>query len=281
MRLVRYGPPGTERPGLLDPHDVLRDLSAHVPDIAGDVLSRKGLARLAALDPSSLPEVQGARRLGPPVGGVEKILGIGLNYADHAAETGLPIPTSPPVFFKSPTALNGPDDPVIHPPGSKRMDWEVELAVIIGERAAYVKESAALDYVAGYAVGNDISERDYQLNSGGQWSKGKGCDTFAPLGPWLCTTDEVADPQNLDLWLEVNGERMQSGNTRTMIFSVAQLIADLSRHMTLMPGDVIYTGTPPGVGMGRKPPQFLQPGDRLRLGVAGLGEQTQVVIARP
>ncbi|CCQ74289.1 fumarylacetoacetate hydrolase family protein [Magnetospira sp. QH-2] len=281
MRLVRYGPPGAERPGMLDEAGKLRDLTAHVSDIAGEVLCPKGLERLATVKPKTLPEVKGARRLGPPVGAVGKILGIGLNYADHAAEAGLPVPDSPVVFYKSPTALNGPNDPLIRPTGSEKMDWEVELAVIIGSEASYVSEAKALSHVAGYAAGNDVSERAFQMAAGGQWSKGKGCDTFAPLGPWLLTADQVDDPQNLDLWLDVNGGRMQTGNTGTMIFSVAEIIADLSRHMTLLPGDVIYTGTPPGVGMGRTPRVFLQPGDEVRLGVTGLGEQCSKVIERP
>jgi 2-keto-4-pentenoate hydratase/2-oxohepta-3-ene-1,7-dioic acid hydratase in catechol pathway len=279
MRLLRYGPPGAERPALLDAAGRIRDLSAHVPDIAGAALSDAGLARLAALDPDSLPLVEGNPRLGPPVGGVGKIIGVGLNYADHAREAGLPIPTEPVLFTKAVSCLCGPDDSVIIPKGAAKVDWEVELAVVIGTTTRMVEERNALAHVAGYAVMNDVSERAFQLEGTGQWLKGKSFDSFGPLGPWLVTRDEIPDPQNLELWLEVNGERRQHGNTATMIFGVATLVAYISRFMTLTPGDVITTGTPPGVGLGRKPPLYLAAGDVMRLGVAGLGEQRQRVVA--
>ena len=275
MKLVRYGPPGAEKPGLLDEDGHVRDLSQHVRDIDAAALAPERLATLVALPPDSLPEVEGAPRFGPPVGGVGSIPAIGLNYADHAAETGTPVPEEPIVFNKARTALSGPNDPVIIPRGAEKVDWEVELAVVIGSRTQYVDEADALDHVAGYAVINDVSERHYQLEGTGQWVKGKSFDSFAPLGPWLVTRDEVPDPQNLNLWLEVNGKRYQDGNTRTMIFPVAFLVSYLSRFFTLMPGDVISTGTPPGVGAGQKPPLFLKPGDVMRLGVEGLGEQRQ------
>ncbi|MDX1606916.1 MAG: fumarylacetoacetate hydrolase family protein [Candidatus Competibacterales bacterium] len=281
MKLLRYGPPGAEKPGLLDADGRLRDLSAQVADIDTSVLAPQRLAELAALDPSTLPEVAGNPRLGPPLTGVGKFIGIGLNYADHAAEIGIAPPTEPIVFMKAITAINGPHDPVELPPGSVKTDWEVELGVVIGRRAKYVDEAAALAHVAGYCVVNDISEREYQIERGGTWDKGKGFDTFGPLGPWLVTRDEVPDPQDLRLWLELDGERCQDGSTRTMIFGVAALVSYLSRCMRLEPGDVIATGTPPGVGMGRKPPRFLRPGDQLRAGVEGLGEQRTTVRAAP
>ncbi len=280
MRLVRYGPAGHEQPGLLDAHGRLRSLTGRVPDLGPQQLSAAALARLAAIDPSSLPAVPGNPRLGVPFAGTRKFIAIGLNFADHAAEANLPVPDEPVIFSKAVSCLQGPYDEVMLPKGSKKTDWEVELGVVIGSTARYVEESRALGHVAGYVVVNDISEREFQMERGGTWDKGKGCDTFGPVGPWLVTSEEVADVQCLDMWLEVNGERMQSGNTRTMIFGVARLVSYVSGFMTLEPGDIIATGTPPGVGMGRKPdPIFLAPGDRLRLGVEKLGEQRQSVIA--
>ena len=280
MKLLRHGPKGQEKPGLLDVQGRVRDLSAAVADIAGDVLTREGLARLRALDPASLPLVAGTPqqglRLGACVGQVGKFICIGLNYADHAAESGLPIPTEPVVFAKWTSAIVGPDDEVEIPRGSVKTDWEVELGVVIGEGGRYIEEADALKHVAGYCVVNDVSEREYQLERGTQWDKGKGCDTFGPTGPWLVTADEVADPQNLDLWLEVDGHRYQNGNTRTMVFTVAQIVSYLSRFMSLQSGDIISTGTPPGVGLGQKPPKYLVAGQTMRLGIQGLGVQTQV-----
>lgn len=279
MKLLRYGPIGQEKPGLLDSHGVLRCLAAQVPDLAGAQLSPQSLARLAALDPGALPAVPGTPRLAVPVAGSRKFIGIGLNYADHAAEANRPIPTEPVIFSKAISCLQGPNDDVMLPKDSKKADWEVELGVVIGTTARYVDEQEALEHVAGYCVVNDLSEREYQNERGGTWDKGKGCDTFGPVGPWLVTRDEVGDPQNLDMWLEVNGRRMQTGNTRTMIFSVAVIVSYLSRFMTLEPGDIITTGTPPGVGMGHKPePIYLAPGDTIRLGVEKLGEQRQRVV---
>ncbi|OEZ88269.1 ureidoglycolate lyase [Janthinobacterium sp. HH104] len=279
MKLVRYGRPGKEKPGLIDEEGKLRDLSGVIADIDGAQLSDKALRKLAKLDEKTLPLVRGNPRFGVPLAKVGKFIGIGLNYADHAAESGMAIPAEPIVFMKAITCLNGPDDNVVLPKGSKKTDWEVELGVIIGTRAQYVREEDALKYVAGYCVVNDISERSFQLERGGQWDKGKGCDTFGPVGPWLVTRDEVIDEQDLDLYLEVNGKRMQTGNTQTMIFTVAQIVSYLSQFMTLEPGDVIATGTPPGVGQGRKPQRFLKKGDSMRLGIAGLGEQQQDVVA--
>lgn len=279
MKLVRFGPVGGERPGILDAEGRIRDLSAHVTDLCGTALSDEQLAVVAALNPHSLPLVEGSPRLGTPVAGVGNILGIGLNYRMHAAETGATPGTEPLLFSKSVTALTGPNDPIIIPRGSQKTDWEVEVAVIIGSKAQYVDEAHALEFVAGYAVINDVSERSFQKERGGQFVKGKSSDSFAPVGPWLVTRDEVADPQNLDLWLDVNGERRQTGNSRDMIFSVAFLISHISQFMTLMPGDIIATGTPDGVGAGRKPPQFLKPGDTVDLGVAGLGQQRHDVVA--
>lgn len=279
MKLVRYGPLGQEKPGLIDADGKIRDLSAHVADIAGDVLSPKGLAALKAIDPASLPLVEGSPRYGSPVAGVSKILCIGLNYSDHAAETGAEPPTEPIIFTKQINALCGPNDDVEQPRGSDALDWEVELAVIIGSRAKYVSESDAMDYVAGFAVMNDVSERTFQTKRQGQWTKGKSHDTFGPLGPWLVTRDEVSDPHDLDMWLDVNGERRQTGTTSTLIFNLPHVVSYCSQFMTLMPGDVITTGTPPGVGMGMKPPQYLKVGDVMTLGIAGLGEQKQTVIA--
>jgi 2,4-diketo-3-deoxy-L-fuconate hydrolase len=280
MKLVRYGRPGKEKPGLLDEEGRLRDLSGVVADIDAAALSDKALRKLAKVDPKTLPLVRGTPRFGVPVKGIGKFIGIGLNYADHAAETGQPIPKEPIVFMKAISCLSGPDDPVMLPQGSKKTDWEVELGVVIGTRAQYVSEADALKYVAGYCVVNDVSEREYQLERGPQWDKGKGCDTFGPVGPWLVTRDEVIDVQRLDLYLELNGKRMQTGSTATMIFSVAQLVSYLSRFMTLEPGDIIATGTPPGVGIARKPQRFLKRGDQLRLGIGGLGEQQQEIVAR-
>ncbi|HEX9174233.1 MAG TPA: fumarylacetoacetate hydrolase family protein [Telluria sp.] len=281
MKLVRYGRPGKEKPGLFDEEGRLRDLSGVVADIDAAVLSERALRKLAKIDYKTLPLVRGNPRLGVPLKGVGKFIGIGLNYADHAAEIGMAEPKEPIVFMKAISCLSGPDDAVVLPPGSKKTDWEVELGVVIGARAQYVDEAVALDYVAGYCVVNDLSERSYQLERGGQWDKGKGCDTFGPVGPFLVTRDEVLDVQDLDLYLELNGKRMQTGNTSTMIFSVAQIVSYLSRFMTLEPGDIIATGTPPGVGQARTPQRFLKRGDSLRLGIAGLGEQQQEVLAYP
>jgi 2,4-diketo-3-deoxy-L-fuconate hydrolase len=281
MKLVRYGPPGKEKPGLIDADGKLRDLSRKVKDIGPDTLAPAKLKELAKLDPKRLPLVKGKPRLGPCVTGVSKFLAIGLNYVDHAKEAGMPIPEHPVVFFKSETCIVGPNDPVMLPKDSTHTDWEVELGVVIGRTARYVEKKDALKYVAGYCLIHDVSEREFQLQrSASQWSKGKGCDTFGPLGPWLATTDEIRDPQNLDMWLDVNGVRKQTGSTRTMIFGVADLVADVSRYMTLLPGDVITTGTPPGVGMGMKPePEYLKAGDVVTLGIQGLGEQKQKVVA--
>jgi 2,4-didehydro-3-deoxy-L-rhamnonate hydrolase len=280
MKLVRYGPAGREKPGLVDDEGKLRDLSRKVTDIAGDALSPTSLNTLRKLDVRRLPAVKGRPRLGPCVGSVGKFVAIGLNFVDHAKETGSPIPENPIVFFKAETSISGPNDPIMLPKDSTSTDWEVELAFVIGRRARYVDEKDALRYVAGYCVCNDVSERDYQLKKGGgQWGKGKGCDTFGPLGPWLVTTDEIRDPQNLPMWLKVNGQTRQNGSTSTMIFGVAKLVADVSRYMTLEPGDVVTTGTPPGVGMGMKPtPQFLKAGDTVELGIEGLGSQMQKVV---
>jgi 2,4-diketo-3-deoxy-L-fuconate hydrolase len=280
MKLLRYGPVGQERPGVLGPDGVLRDLSGRLPDLTPAQLSIGALQRLSGLDCGTLPAVTGQPRLGVPVAGIRKFIAVGLNYADHAAEAGLQVPIEPVLFTKAISCLNGPNDDVLLPRGSRKLDWEVELGVVIGTLARYVDQSEALNHVAGYCIVNDVSEREYQIERGGTWDKGKGCDTFGPVGPWLVTADEVADPQNLQLWLEVNGRRRQSGNTRTMIFGVAALVAYISRFMTLEPGDLITTGTPPGVGMGIKPaPVYLQAGDVMRLGVERLGEQTQRVVA--
>ncbi len=279
MKLVRYGPPGKEKPGLIDADGKLRDLSKKVKDIDGATLAPAELARLAKLDPKKLPLVKGRPRLGPCVAMPSKFVAIGLNFSDHAKETGSPIPEHPVVFFKSTTCIVGPNDNVMVPRDSTQLDWEVELGVVIGRTARYVSEKDALRHVAGYCVIDDVSERDFQLKKGAsQWSKGKGCDTFGPLGPWLVTRDEVKDPQNLAMWLDVNGVRRQTGSTSTMIFGVAALVADVSRYMTLLPGDVITTGTPPGVGMGMKPQMWLKPGDVITLGIEGLGAQKQKVV---
>ena len=279
MKLVRYGGKGQEKPGLIDKSGQLRDLSSHVRDLTGDAYSPASLSKLAALDPASLPSVPGTPRLGPPVTGISKFVAIGLNYSDHAKETGNPIPSEPIFFLKANTALSGPADPVEKPRGSTKLDWEVEIAAIIGTRAKYVSEIDALNHVAGYCVCNDVSERNFQIERLGQWTKGKSHDTFGPLGPWLVTRDEIADVQNLSMWLDVNGQRRQTGSTATMIFSMAQCIAYVSQFMTLLPGDVITTGTPPGVGTGMKPPQYLNVGDVVSLGIEGLGEQRQEIVA--
>ena len=279
MKLVRYGPPGREKPGMIDADGVLRDLSRKVDDINGEALAPASLSSLRKLDVRRLPAVKGRPRLGPCVATPSKFVAIGLNFSDHAKETGSPIPEYPVVFYKAPSCIVGPNDNVMIPKDSTQVDWEVELGVVIGRTARYVAVKDALRYVAGYCVINDVSEREFQLKrSASQWSKGKGCDTFGPLGPYLVTSDEVKDPQNLDMWLDVNGERRQTGNTRTMIFNVAQVVADVSRYMTLLPGDVITTGTPPGVALGMKPPVWLKPGDIVTLGIQGLGEQRQRVV---
>jgi len=280
MKLLRYGAKGAEKPGMLDASGQVRDLSAVVPDIAAAMLTPAGLAPLRGLDPASLPLVERPGRLAPPWSGLGKFVCIGLNYADHAAESGLPVPAEPVIFMKPTSAVIGCNDPVVLPQGSVKTDWEVELGVVIGERARYVSEADAMKHVAGYCVVNDVSEREYQIERGGTWDKGKGCDTFGPVGPWLVSADEIADPQALDMWLDVNGKRYQNGSTRTMVFGVAQLVSYVSRFMTLYPGDLISTGTPPGVGMGQKPaPVYLKAGDEMRLGIAGLGEQQQRVHA--
>jgi len=279
MKLVRYGAVGSEKPGLIDASGQLRDLSGQIGDLAGDAFSPASLTKLAALDPAKLPAVNGSPRIGSPVGGAPKFIAIGLNYADHAAESGMPIPAEPIVFMKGINSLCGPNDDVEKPRGSTKLDWEVELAIIIGSRAKYVSEADALDHVAGYCVINDVSERNFQTERpGGQWDKGKGCDTFGPLGPWLVTKDEAGDINNLKMWLEVNGKRFQDGSTKTMVFRPAYLISYLSNFFTLHPGDVISTGTPPGVGLGQKPPLYLNAGDVMHLGIENLGEQKQKVI---
>ena len=279
MKLVRFGAKGSEKPGLIDDAGHIRDLSAHVGDIAGEVLAPDRLRRLAGLDPQSLPLVEGVSRLGPPVAGIGKILAIGLNYREHAEETGATVRSDPMLFSKAITSLSGPNDPIVLPRGSEKTDWEVELAVIIGSRAAYVDEDKALEVIAGYAVINDVSERAFQKERGGQFIKGKSADSFGPLGPWLVTRDEIADPQNLALWCDLNGERRQDSNTRQMIFPVAALVSHISQFMTLLPGDVIATGTPAGVGMGCKPPRYLRPGDVLECGVEALGRQRHEAVA--
>ncbi|HEV2000535.1 MAG TPA: fumarylacetoacetate hydrolase family protein [Xanthobacteraceae bacterium] len=279
MKLVRFGPPGREKPGIIDEAGKLRDLSRVVKDIAGDALSPSGLASIKKANLARLPLVKGKPRLGPCVGGTRQFIGIGLNYSDHAAEAGMPIPKEPIMFSKAPTCICGPNDDTIIPKDSGKLDWEVELAIVIGRRAKYIaSEREALNFVAGYCVCNDVSERVFQIERSGQWMKGKGCENFGPVGPWLVTRDEVKNPQNLDMWLDVNGERRQSGNTRTMIFSAAHIVWYCSQFFTLEPGDIITTGTPPGVGLGMKPPQFLKAGDTVRLGIAGLGAQTQKVV---
>ena len=279
MKLVRYGNPGKEKAGLIDAEGKLRDLSAVAKDIGPDQLGDAALDKLRKTNIDKLPLVKGKPRLGSPVNGVGKFIAIGLNYADHAAEAGMPIPAEPIVFMKATTCIQGPNDAVMLPKGSKKSDWEVELGVVIGTKARYVSQKDALNHVAGYCTINDVSEREYQIERGGTWDKGKGCDTFGPLGPWLVTRDEVPNPQKLAMWLDLNGKRVQTGNTKTMIFSVAKIVSYVSQFMTLMPGDVITTGTPPGVGMGMKPPLFLKKGDVMTLGIEGLGEQRQEVVA--
>ena len=279
MKLLRWGDAGAERPGMLDGAGIARDLTGLVPDIAGAVLSDLGLAMLRGLDASALPAVPAGARIGPCVGGTGKFICIGLNYADHAAESGLQVPPEPIIFMKATSAIVGPDDPIIVPRGSEKTDWEVELAVIIGTKAKHVSEADALHHVAGFAVANDVSERAFQKERSGQWTKGKSCDNFGQLGPWLVTRDEVADPQALSMWLSVNGARMQDGSTKTMVYGVAFLVSYLSQFFTLHPGDVISTGTPPGVGEGKKPPKFLRAGDVVELGIEGLGQQRQDVVA--
>lgn len=278
MKLLRYGPAGQEKPGVLDASGVVRDLSDHIADVNPETLSPQVLTRLAALDTDRLPKVDDPQRYGPPLTGTRKFLAIGLNFADHAEESNMPIPEEPILFTKATSCIQGPNDDVMLPRDSIKSDWEVELGVVIGSLARYVEESNALDYAAGYVLVNDLSEREYQLERGSQWDKGKGCDTFGPIGPWLVTSDEIQDPQNLDMWLEVNGKRMQTGNTRTMVFTVANLISYVSCFMTLEPGDIITTGTPPGVGLGMKPPLYLKAGDTMRLGIEKLGEQSQQVV---
>jgi 2-keto-4-pentenoate hydratase/2-oxohepta-3-ene-1,7-dioic acid hydratase in catechol pathway len=279
MKLCRYGNKGSERPGLIGLDGEIRDLSNVIEDIRPDALTPRALAALRAIDPASLPVVAGTPRYGAPLNGVSKFIAIGLNYVDHAEEAGLPLPTEPLIFMKAPSCIGGPDDDIVQPLHSTKLDWEVELGIVIGAPAQYVSEESALDYVAGYCVVNDVSERAFQFQSS-QWDKGKGCDTFGPIGPWLVTKDEVPDPQNLSLWLDVNGKRMQTGNSKTMIFGVKEIVAYCSRYMTLLPGDVITTGTPPGVGMGIKPePVWLQPGDVVTLGIEGLGAQRQLVVS--
>ncbi len=280
MKLMRYGAKGAEKPALIDENGAVRDLSGVLPDITAATLGKDGLATLAALPIDSLPLVASPGRIAPPWKGLGKFICVGLNYADHAAESGMAVPAEPVLFMKASSAVIGANDAVVLPRESRKSDWEVELGVVIGTTARYVSEEDALSHVAGYCVVNDLSEREYQLERGGQWDKGKGCDTFGPIGPWLVTSDEVADPQNLGLWLEVNGKRVQDGNTRTMVFGVANLVSYISRFMTLYPGDIISTGTPPGVGMGQKPAAvYLKPGDTMRLGISGLGEQQQTVHA--
>ena len=278
MKLVRYGNPGKEKPGLIDADGKLRDLSAIVKDIGPEQLSDAALARLRKVKVAALPLVRGKPRMGCPVSGVGKFIAIGLNYSDHAKEAGMPIPKEPVVFTKAISCIQGPNDLVMLPKGSVKGDWEVELGVVIGTRARYVTQKDALNHVAGYCTINDVSEREFQLERGSQWDKGKGCDTFGPIGPWLVTRDEIENPQKLAMWLDLNGKRMQTGNTKTMVFSVAKIVSHLSQFMTLMPGDVITTGTPPGVGLGMKPPVYLKKGDVMTLGIEGLGEQRQVVV---
>src|ERR1017187_2077003 len=278
MKLLRFGSPGAEKPGALDSEGRIRDLSGVIPDVAGSSLLPASLHMLCGLDLATLPIVSGSPRLGPCVGSVGKFICIGLNYSDHAAESGMAVPVEPVIFMKATSSICGPDDGIVIPRGSKKTDWEVELGVIIGKPGKYVEEADALSHVAGYCVINDLSERAFQLEGTGQWVKGKSADTFGPIGPWLVTPDEVTDPQNLDMWLEVDGHRYQSGSTNTMVFGVAHLISYLSNFMSLQTGDIISTGTPPGVGHGQKPPMYLRPGNRVQLGIRGLGQQTQHVV---
>ena len=278
MKLLRYGLPGAEKPGLLDKDGILRDLSQHVPDITHDVLGDSALARLAALNTDTLPTVDADTRIGLPFTGTRQFIAVGLNFSDHAAESNMAIPTEPVLFTKAVSCIQGPNDPVRKPRGSTKMDWEVELGIVIGEQASYVSNADALGHVAGYVVIDDLSEREFQLERGGTWDKGKGCPTFGPVGPWLVTRDEVPDPQSLDMWLDVNGERMQTGTTSRMIFDCATLVSYSSQFMTLLPGDIITTGTPPGVGMGKSPPRYLEVGDTIELGIEGLGSQKHQVV---
>jgi ureidoglycolate lyase len=278
MKLLRYGPKGKEKPGLLDKDGGIRDLSKIIPDITGETISPKGLAKLARLDPAKLPLVRGNPRIGACIANPQKFIAIGLNYSDHAAESGLQVPKEPVVFTKQVSCLSGPYDDVTIPPKSKKSDWEVELGVIIGTRAKNIAKKDAAKHIAGYCTVNDLSEREFQAERSGQWTKGKSYDTFGPVGPWLVTSDEIRDPQKLDMWLELNGKRVQNGSTSTMVFGVHHIVAYLSQFFTLMPGDIITTGTPPGVGMGMKPPRYLKPGDRMRLEIAGLGMQEQKVV---
>jgi 2-keto-4-pentenoate hydratase/2-oxohepta-3-ene-1,7-dioic acid hydratase in catechol pathway len=279
MKLVRYGAPGREKPGMLDAQGRIRDLSKVVPDIAGEALSQKGLAKLRKLNPDKLPLVKGKPRIGPCVGKVGNFIAIGLNYSDHAAEAGMAIPKEPIIFNKASSCICGPNDDTITPKGSTKLDWEVELGIVIGSPARYLAKDKALDVVAGYCLANDVSERVFQIERAGQWTKGKGCETFGPLGPWLVTKDEIKNPQNLDMWLDVNGEKRQRGNTSTMIFDCRHIVWTCSQYFVLEPGDVIITGTPPGVGLGMKPePKFLKAGDVVTLGIDGLGEQRQKVV---
>lgn len=279
MKLLRYGKNGYEKPGLLDHSDQIRDLSGVINNLDAQAITPAGLKKLRAIDPESLPLVKGKPRLGVPFTGISKFVAVGLNYSDHAAEAGMPVPSEPILFTKATTSITGPNDPVVLPQDARKGDWEVELAIVMGTVARYVPEERALDHVAGYCVTNDVSERSFQLERGSQWDRGKGCDTFGPLGPYLVTTEEIPNPQALDMWLDLNGQRMQTGNTRTMVFGVAFLVSYISRFMTLLPGDVIATGTPPGVGLGKKPPVYLKPGDVMTLGLKGLGEQRQEVRA--
>ena len=281
MKLLRYGPSGREKPGMLDRQGNIRDLSGVILQIDDRTLAPKELAKLRKIKPETLPIVKGEPRLGVPYAGISKFVAVGLNYSDHAAESGMPIPKEPILFMKATTSLCGPNDRIVQPQGSTKLDWEVELGIVIGTKAQYVPESKALDFVAGYCVVNDVSERDFQLERGSQWDRGKGCDTFGPVGPYLVTTDELPDPQTLDMWLDVNGEKRQRGSTRTMIFGCAHLVSYISRFMTLLPGDIITTGTPPGVALGMKPPVWLKPGDVVTLGIEHLGEQRQEVVAWP
>jgi len=279
MKLLRYGKNGYEKPGMLDHLDQIRDLSGVIDNLDAQAISPAGLKKLRAIKPESLPLVKGKPRLGVPYTGISKFVAVGLNYSDHAAEAGMPVPSEPILFMKTTTSITGPNDPVVLPKDAQKGDWEVELGIVIGTTARYVPEDRALEYVAGYCVVNDVSERNFQLERGTQWDRGKGCDTFGPIGPYLVTTDEIPNPQALDMWLDLNGQRMQTGNTRTMIFGAAHLVAYISRFMTLLPGDIIATGTPPGVGLGKKPPVFLKHGDVMTLGLNGLGEQRQEVRA--
>ena len=279
MKLLRIGAKGAEKPAIVHSDGTIRDLSSVIGDIAGDVLTDEGLATIAAADPGALPVLDADSRIGPCVGHVGKFICIGLNYADHAAESGMAVPDEPIIFFKATSAITGPNDPVIIPKGSEKTDWEVELGIVIGKEARYIGEDAAMDHVAGYCLVNDVSERAFQIERAGQWVKGKSADSFGPIGPWLVTRDDIADPQNLAMWLEVDGHRYQDGSTRTMVFGVAHLVSYLSQFMSLQPGDIISTGTPPGVGMGQTPPVYLKAGQTIRLGIEGLGEQTQTTVA--